>query len=149
VNGLSNDVIPIVMGAHPKDYERNSPPKSFIHVDDFRSPKELASFLNRLKYDPAKYQEYLQWKEKGRMINTFFWCRLCSLLHSPRAEDESHTYSNLRDYWNPIDTCNVDGWRLQASFKDIQHRNELINNAWSNINDVNDHRQTRFRRPDR
>lgn len=30
------------MGARKEDYEKVAPPNSFIHVDDFESPKELA-----------------------------------------------------------------------------------------------------------
>lgn len=41
VNGLSHDVLPIVMGAHPDDYKRAAPPHSYIHVEDFPSPKVL------------------------------------------------------------------------------------------------------------
>ena len=38
-----NDIVPIVMGARPEDYARLAPPHSYIHVDDFESPKELAA----------------------------------------------------------------------------------------------------------
>ena len=37
------------MGARPEDYERASPYKSYIHVDDFEGPKELAEFLKKLE----------------------------------------------------------------------------------------------------
>ena len=40
-----HDLVPIVMGARPQDYERVAPYKSFIHVDDFEGPKELANFF--------------------------------------------------------------------------------------------------------
>ena len=35
-------IIPIIMGARPKDYVGSGPYKSYIHVDDFDSPKELS-----------------------------------------------------------------------------------------------------------
>ena len=57
-----HDVIPIAMGAAPEDYRRAAPPHSFIHVDDFRSPKELAAYLHRLDQDDALYNQYFAWK---------------------------------------------------------------------------------------
>ena len=50
------------MGARPEDYERASPEHSYIHVDDFEGPKELAEFLHKLDQDDDLYNEYFQWK---------------------------------------------------------------------------------------
>lgn len=111
VNGLMNNVVPIVMGAKKEDYIRSSPHQSFIHVDDFKSPKDLAIFLHELNRDPVKYNSYLKWKTgSGQFINTYFWCRLCALLHSPRAMSESHTYSDIHSWWNHPGTCTNAGW---------------------------------------
>lgn len=60
-----HDVIPIVMGARPEDYERSAPQKSFIHVDDFEGPKELAEYLHQLEADDDLYNEYFKWKVYG------------------------------------------------------------------------------------
>ncbi|GFO50580.1 glycoprotein 3-alpha-l-fucosyltransferase a [Plakobranchus ocellatus] len=60
VNGLKHNVIPIVMGAAPEDYARAAPPHSFIHVDDFESPKHLAEYLNTLDKNDALYNEYFR-----------------------------------------------------------------------------------------
>ena len=45
------------MGARREDYERVAPPHSFIHVDDFESPFQLAAYLKRLDKDEALYNE--------------------------------------------------------------------------------------------
>ncbi|KAI1301777.1 Glycoprotein 3-alpha-L-fucosyltransferase A [Halotydeus destructor] len=105
INGLSNDIVPIVMGATKQDYVRASPPNSFIHVDDFASPRELASYLDKLDHDDGEYRKYLQWKGTGEFVNTFFWCRLCAMLHAPRAERESHSYEDMHDWWAGPDVC--------------------------------------------
>ena len=55
-------MIPIAMGARPEDYERASPEHSYIHVDDFAGPKELAEHLHKLDQDDHLYNEYFQWK---------------------------------------------------------------------------------------
>ena len=111
VNGLMNDVLPIVMGAHPQDYQRSAPPHSYIHVDDFASPKHLAHFL--LHMDDETYASYFAWKRDGEFMNTFFWCRLCALLHSPRAERHSSSYADLHDWWTGGKgaVCQNRGWR--------------------------------------
>ena len=85
VNGLKNDILPVVMGARKEDYVRSAPQKSFIHVDDFDSPEDLAKYLKELDSNDDLYNEYFQWKGTGEMINTKFFCRLCSLLHDPKV----------------------------------------------------------------
>lgn len=50
------------MGARPQDYERAAPYKSYIHVDDFEGPKELAEFLKKLEENDDQYNEYFRWK---------------------------------------------------------------------------------------
>lgn len=82
---FSHDVLPIVMGARPEDYERSAPHKSFLHVDNFASPAALAEYLHVLDKDDTLYNEYFQWKGTGEMIDTKFFCRMCSLLHDKKV----------------------------------------------------------------
>ena len=69
---FSNDVIPIVMGAHPNDYKNMAPPKSYIHVDRFKSPLELANYLLFLDKHNDLYNSYFHWQGTGEFINTKF-----------------------------------------------------------------------------
>ena len=48
------------MGARPEDYARDAPAHSYIHVDEFKGPKELAEYLHQLDKDDEKYNEYFQ-----------------------------------------------------------------------------------------
>ena len=48
------------MGARPEDYERVAPYNSFIHVEQFKGPKELAEYLLELDKDDNKYNQYFQ-----------------------------------------------------------------------------------------
>ncbi len=50
------------MGARPEDYALSAPYKSFIHVDDFEGPKELADYLHKLDQDDQLFNEYFKWK---------------------------------------------------------------------------------------
>jgi len=78
-------MLPIVMGARPLDYAKVAPPHSFIHVDDFAGPQELAQYLHHLSNNDTAYGEYFQWKQSTRVLsyphNGQFWCRLCNLLN--------------------------------------------------------------------
>ncbi|XP_064480410.1 glycoprotein 3-alpha-L-fucosyltransferase A-like isoform X2 [Ornithodoros turicata] len=82
-NALRHNVVPIVMGASPEEYRRAAPYHSYIHVDDFETPKDLAKYLGDLDRSDDLYNEYFAWKGTGEFINTFFWCRLCAMLHAP------------------------------------------------------------------
>jgi len=78
-------MLPIVMGAPPNDYAKVAPPHSYIHVDEFSGPKELAEYLYQLSNNDTKYEEYFRWKNtleirENKNIGKF-WCRLCTLLH--------------------------------------------------------------------
>ncbi|UYV75270.1 FUT7 [Cordylochernes scorpioides] len=107
VNGLGQDVVPIVMGAHPEDYKRSSPPHSYIHVDDFQSPKELAAYLKVLDANATRYREYFKWKRTGEFINTYFWCRLCAMLHAPKTK----SYDDLHSWWAGPGQCTSQHWQ--------------------------------------
>lgn len=58
------------MGAQRSEYEEKSPKNSFIHVDDFESPKHLAEYLLKLDSNDDLYNEYFKWKGTGEFINT-------------------------------------------------------------------------------
>ena len=77
-------MIPIVMGAPREDYERVAPPHSFIHADDFLSPREMAEYLHYLDRHDAAYNQYFRWRQTGHFIDTRFFCRLCAMLHDVR-----------------------------------------------------------------
>ncbi|XP_046614305.1 glycoprotein 3-alpha-L-fucosyltransferase A isoform X1 [Neodiprion virginianus] len=108
VNGLGHNVLPIVMGARPEDYERSSPYRSYIHVDEFESPKELADYLHRLDKDDELYNSYFRWKGTGEFINTYFFCRVCAMLHD---EYPVKSYSDVNVWWRGEGVCTQSSWR--------------------------------------
>ena len=61
------------MGARPQDYERAAPYKSYIHVDDFEGPKELAEFLKKLEENDDQYNEYFRWKVNYSALMFFLY----------------------------------------------------------------------------
>ena len=105
-----SNVIPIVMGAPRIDYEQHAPEKSFIHVDDFATPKEMADYLNLLDQNDTLYNEYFEWKDTGRFINTYFFCRLCAMLHQAPTSPP-RTYADFNQWWKGGFTCIRGSWR--------------------------------------
>uniref|UniRef100_A0A8D8SEM5 Fucosyltransferase n=1 Tax=Cacopsylla melanoneura TaxID=428564 RepID=A0A8D8SEM5_9HEMI len=107
INGLSHNVLPIVMGARPEDYKKAAPINSYIHVDDFPSAKHLAEYLNKLDANDTLYNQYFRWKGTGEFVNTFFWCRLCAMVHDSIP---IKSYSDINEWWRG-GTCTTGSWR--------------------------------------
>lgn len=91
------------MGAHPDDYRKVAPPNSYIHIEDFKSPKELAEYLHKLDKNDTLYNEYFKWKGTGSFINTKFWCRLCAMLNDPNKPEL--VVENMESWWRPPKVC--------------------------------------------
>lgn len=91
------------MGAHPNEYKRIAPPRSFIHVDMFESPKQLADYLHFLDKNDDYYNSYFLWKNTGEFINTKFVCRLCAMVHL--APYFPMWYDGVNDWWTKA--CDV------------------------------------------
>ena len=97
--------VPIYKGA-PNVLEWMPNNHSIIMVDDFKSPKELADYINYLDTHPEEYEKYLEFKKKGvtntKLLNhmknrpwgvndlykmsfiTGFECFVCDRLHSKK-----------------------------------------------------------------
>jgi hypothetical protein len=45
------------------EYDQVAPPHSVIDVRSYKSPKELAAYLNHLADHPEEYNAYFQWKQ--------------------------------------------------------------------------------------
>ncbi|CAH8583343.1 unnamed protein product [Schistosoma rodhaini] len=67
-NALMNDVIPVVMGASIEEYKSVAPPNSFIHVDQFSSPRQLAKYLHYLDKNHTAFNEYFIWQNKWKVL---------------------------------------------------------------------------------
>ena len=102
---LQNNILPVVMGPSIQDYAAVAPPKSFIHVDSFDSPADLAKYLHLLDQDDALYNEYFAWKQQGDFIATKFFCRVCSLLHYSQQSPVELERTDIPSWWSGDGIC--------------------------------------------
>ena len=102
-NVLPLDLVPIVLGG--TNYTRDSPPNSLINVYDFRSPRQLADYVNELDKNTEKYLKYFKWKTNYRVINGSIaspssYCKFCDILHGfPRTK----VVKNMAAFWPTAD----------------------------------------------
>ncbi|XP_039289514.1 glycoprotein 3-alpha-L-fucosyltransferase A [Nilaparvata lugens] len=101
-NSLRHKVIPVVMGAPREDYELVAPKDSFIHVEDFDSPKQLAEYLHKVDQDDDLFNSYFKWRDMGEIIEGYFYCRLCAMLHDDYPEKY---YKKIDDFWRKPGSC--------------------------------------------
>ena len=102
-------LVPIVLGAEANDYARIAPKQSYIHVDTYQTPKNLARYLHSLIEQPEEYLRYLQWREQSQIepISPSRWghllCPLCQMAYqAPRSPSTRLQFSSS---FNPTVQC--------------------------------------------
>ncbi|XP_071358818.1 4-galactosyl-N-acetylglucosaminide 3-alpha-L-fucosyltransferase 9-like [Trachinotus anak] len=85
---LQLGTVPITLGPPRQNYEDHIPSDSFIHVDDFSSPQELAEWVLHLDQNNTEYMKYFNWKNKFEVQMSDFGrehaCRACSFIQNNR-----------------------------------------------------------------
>ena len=98
---LQQNIVPIVLGPKIADYEKVAPPHSFIHVDNFTSPKHLAEYIKYLDKNDEAYYEYHMWRNKYEVkvsdYNLKPYCKLCSMLHKTVY---THEQRDIQEFWD-------------------------------------------------
>lgn len=109
------------MGARPEDYALSAPHRSYIHIDEFSSAKELADYLNMLDKNDELYNSYFKWKGTGEFINTYFWCRVCAMLHDDEfiQRPGKCTISDINEWWRAPGVCTNGSWRANLARKEV------------------------------
>ncbi|XP_028158611.1 glycoprotein 3-alpha-L-fucosyltransferase A [Ostrinia nubilalis] len=110
VNGLQHNVLPIVMGARASEYAAAAPFTSYVHVEEFAGAEELAAYLHRLDNDDNLYNSYFRWKSTGEFINTYFFCRVCAMLHANDRRKRTGSYPDVQSWWRD-GACTRGDWR--------------------------------------
>ena len=61
------------MGARLEDYAQVSPYKSFLHVDQFAGPRELAEYLLELDKEDEAYNQYFKVRKSVLKIEQLWY----------------------------------------------------------------------------
>ena len=105
---LGMDIVPIVRGG--ANYSAIAPPGSFIDVNDFSSPQELAKELKRLSNAREEYLNFFRWKAKTKVLQESgqgLGCNLCKSLHESKP---TKTYQDLGTWWRGGGNCQWANW---------------------------------------
>ena len=104
-NALDIDIVPIVMGG--ANYSAIAPAGSYIDVNDFSSPQQLAKELKRLSNAREEYLNYYKWKAETKVLRgsearAQSGCNLCKALHEAKP---AKTYEDLGAWWSGGGNC--------------------------------------------
>jgi len=60
---LNSGRVPVVWGPLKRDVEKVAPTGSYIHTDDFQTPKQLVQYLLYLDKHDEEYRKFFSWRE--------------------------------------------------------------------------------------
>jgi hypothetical protein len=103
--GFDEGMVPVVFGGSSrKDYEMlGVPPGAFLHVDDFHSVDQLASFMANI--DDDKYNDFFAWRSSFQVQSNAettqkVVCDVCAELHKSPGDQKPASYgSSLSKWW--------------------------------------------------
>uniref|UniRef100_A0A3P9NKB5 Fucosyltransferase n=1 Tax=Poecilia reticulata TaxID=8081 RepID=A0A3P9NKB5_POERE len=98
---LSVGTVPVVLGTTRENYENFVPRDAFIHVDDFKSPKELADYLLLQDKNQEMYLGYFKWRRHFKVYRINSWAeRTCHACDYLKRHKEYRAFENLNKwYW--------------------------------------------------
>ena len=102
---LRYGLVPVVLGDNRTLYERVAPPGSFIHIDDFAGPQQLAEYLHYLMNNRTAFSQYFDWRKRYRVDRSDMWCSLCRYLNEPHP---AQYYDDISSWWTDGGDCNME-----------------------------------------
>lgn len=109
-NAYQGRAVPVVLGPPVSDYRAVAPPRSFIHVDEFPSLKDLGTFLQRLARDEERYAHFFSWRRRWRVkVYTDWRERLCQICSQYQALPPHRVYCDLQAWARGAGTGCVQG----------------------------------------
>ncbi|XP_073832983.1 alpha-(1,3)-fucosyltransferase C [Musca autumnalis] len=94
---MKRNIIPVVFGG--ANYKQFLPPHSYINVEDFATPSELADYLQYLAKNPIEYMRYFWWRQHYELRFYSPFCELCQRLHQPQYYLKTQSYSDIEKWW--------------------------------------------------
>ena len=114
---LKKGMIPIVYGGRIEDYTHLAPPNSFLHLDNFTSIRELATYMKRLDRNDDEFNRYFQWRSSYSIEyteNEQFVCSVCAKLHHKPLVKRTVVMSK---WWDASKDCTLGLRTWKSKFK--------------------------------
>ncbi|XP_005994407.2 alpha-(1,3)-fucosyltransferase 7 [Latimeria chalumnae] len=100
-NSFMAGAVPVVLGPSRANYEKYIPADSFIHIEDFISISELATYLQTLSRNEAQYQKYFQWRQTYTVKLYSDWReRFCTVCRKFNNLPQFKIYNDLKGWFN-------------------------------------------------
>jgi hypothetical protein len=105
---LKYDIIPVVIGGG--NYSRFVPKSGYINGLDFKSAKDLGTYLNYLDSNKTAFNSYFKWKKHVNFldytVSYAFICEMCIQAHLDHYfEIKKKTIHDFDKYWNKQTQC--------------------------------------------
>ncbi|CAK9294401.1 unnamed protein product [Gordionus sp. m RMFG-2023] len=114
---LQGGAIPIVGGSDRKTYEKLAIPKSYLHIDDYATTRDLVTHIKAIDKDARIHKTYLEWRKEWKVGESIpdSWCDLC---HQARKEisnlvnnkplltekvRQTQNHNKFKKWWNGCD----------------------------------------------
>ncbi|CAN7950674.1 unnamed protein product, partial [Ixodes hexagonus] len=101
---LDFDLVPVVFGG--ANYSQIAPPGSYIDALSFRSPRDLAEYLQKVARNATLYASFFEWKRRFviQLSTVYDMCPLCAKLHSEDFKKRT-SYFDIREWWESGGRC--------------------------------------------
>ncbi|CAH0564307.1 unnamed protein product [Brassicogethes aeneus] len=111
-NAFEKNSIPVVMGANIYNYKKLLPLGSYLNIDQFASPRDLAEYIKVLNKTEG-YLDMYNWKKNFKVLNehgyfnskSYHYCRICEALNYNGREKK--VYNNLDNFWSVKKNCHA------------------------------------------
>ncbi|NWW18355.1 FUT7 fucosyltransferase, partial [Falcunculus frontatus] len=98
-NSLLAGTVPVVLGPPRANYEQFVPADSFIHVNDFGSLEELATFLKTM--NSSHYRQFFAWQRRFSVkLYTDWRERICTICMAYPRLPHGRLYPDLQSWFN-------------------------------------------------
>ncbi|XP_072529455.1 4-galactosyl-N-acetylglucosaminide 3-alpha-L-fucosyltransferase 9-like [Salminus brasiliensis] len=100
-NPLMHGTVPVVIGPPRENYEKFIPADSFIHVNDFKTAKELAEHLKLLDQSQEMYEKYFAWRKHFvPKLSNFGQEHACLICNHLKRNKNFRVFKNVNAwYW--------------------------------------------------
>ncbi|XP_037872953.1 alpha-(1,3)-fucosyltransferase 7 [Bombyx mori] len=105
--------IPIIQGPPLEDCKRLLPPNSFLHLDEYRSPKKLANEIRNITSNEDNLLSYHLWRNHFQVINehgyfgtkSYHYCRICEALNYNDETESVYDSVRINNFMDASKSC--------------------------------------------